>query len=197
MRTSRLLVAVLAVGFAAASTAAASASTGTKTKPQVRDAAGDWKVASQDILDATVTATAKQISGDLHLSAPPASGIRGDYDVIIYVGCTPYALHYTWNGGLSGSTATLDQYACSKGDIVANGIGNTQPTSSTPATATLTATGLRIVAAPTKTLHRGLRVFAAAETRLEPVVVLTGLNTNNPSYGGDIGSGNGYFTLGS
>jgi len=167
-------------------------------KPQVHDAAGDWKVASQDIVDATVTATAKQIRGDLHLSAPPAVGIPGKYDIGIYVGCTPYALHYTWNGGLPGSTATLDQYACPAGDPAKDTLGGLQPIASTPATATLTPTGLRIVAAPTKALHRGVRVSAFVETHLEPVIVVSaGLDFNKPSFGGDFAFGSGTFKLGS
>jgi hypothetical protein len=174
------------------------AATSHPIKPQVRDAAGDWKVASQDVLDATVTATAKQIRGDLHLSAPPAQGIPGKYDIGLYAGCTPYSLHFTWNGGLAGSTATLDRYACYTGDPVQDE-RNSQPIASTPATATITPTGLRIVAAPTAGLHRGVRVYAFAETWLTPVILGTpgSLDWNQPTYGGDIGFGNGAFRLGS
>jgi hypothetical protein len=196
---NRRLLAVLAAVAAAATCAPATAATGTTTvKPQVRDAAGDWKVASQDILDATVTATAKQIRGDLHLSAPLAQGIPGKYDIGMYVGCAPYSLHFTWNGGLPGSTATLDQYACSTGGTAPDEIDALRPIASTPATATLTPTGIRIVAAPTKALHRGVRVSAFVETWLAPVIVFSpGFDFNQPSYGGDVGVGDGMFRLGS
>lgn len=194
MRATRVVIAAAFVAITASHLTGASAA----MKPQVHDATGDWKVASQDIVDVTVTATAKQIRGDLHLSAPPAVGIPGKYDIGIYVGCTPYALHYTWNGGLPGSTATLDRYACISSDVVMAEINGAQPISSTPATVTVTATGLRIVAAPTAALHRGARVFAFAETRLTPVILGSpGLDWNKPSYGGDIGIGDGEFKLGS
>lgn len=198
----RRLIALLAVVAAAASPAfgmwAPAVAATHAVKPQVHDAAGDWKVASQDILDATVTATAKQIRGDLHLSAPLAQGVPGKYDIGLYLGCTPYSLHYTWNGGLPGSVATLDRYACMTGDVVKDGIDGQQPVSSTPAVVTLTATGLRIVATPTAALHRGVRVSAFAETWLTPVILGTpgSLNWNDPTYGGDIAVGSS-FRLGS
>lgn len=194
----RRTFALLAVVAAAATCAPAVAATSHPVKPQLHDAAGDWRVASQDVLDATVTATAKQIRADLHLSAPLATGIRGTYDVGIWVGCTLYALHYTWNGGLPGSAASLDLYPCSSGDAVKDTLGSLQPATSLPATATATSTGLRIVAAPTGALRRGARVSLLAETRLEPVVVVsTGLDLNNPSFGGDIAASDGTFRLGS
>jgi len=194
MRRTALLLAVVA---AAATGAPAVAATSHTVKPQVRDAAGDWKVANQDVLDATWTATAKQLRADLHLSAPPAAPMPALYDVVFVVGCTPYSLHLTWTGSMSSSKATLDRYACSTGDIVMDEITGGQPVESTPATATITATGLRIVAAPTAALHRGVRGYALAEARLSPIIVGTGLDTDNPSYGGDIGAGKGYFRLGS
>ncbi len=196
----RLLAPLLlpVVAAAAASAPAVAATSPSKIKPQVHDAAGDWKVASQDILDATITATAKQIRGDLHLSAPLAQGIPGKYDIGMYVGCAPYSLHFTWNGGLPGSTATLNQYACTTGDTANDELAALNPIASTPATATLTPTGIRIVAAPTKALHRGVRVSAFVETWLTPVIVFSpGIDFNQPSYGGDLGIGDGMFRLGS
>lgn len=194
----RLLALLTVVAAAAASAPAVAATSPSKIKPQVHDAAGDWKVASQDILDATITATAKQIRGDLHLSAPLAQDIPGKYDIGMYLGCVPYSLHFTWNGELGGSTATLDQYACTTGDPSKDELAELKPIASTPATATLTPTGLRIVAAPTKALHRGVRVAAFAETWLTPVILGSpGLDWNKPSYGGDIGVGDRMFRLGS
>lgn len=193
----RRLPVLLAVVAAAATSAPAIAATSpSKIKPQVHDAAGDWKVASQDVLDATVTATAKQVRGDLHLAAPPAQGIPGKYDIGLYVGCTPYSLHFTWNGGLPGSAATLDRYACNTGDVVQDEL-NGRPVASTPATATITPTGLRIVAAPTAALHRGVRVYAFVETWLTPVILGSpdSFDWNQPSYGGDIGMGRSVFRL--
>lgn len=200
---NRRVLAFIAVAAAAASSAPAfwapaAAATSHSVKPQVHDAAGDWKVASQDVLDATVTATATQIRGDLHLSAPPAAGIPGKYDIGLYAGCTPYSLHFTWNGGLAGSTATLDRYACTTGDPVQDEL-NSRPVESTPATATVTPTGLRIVAAPTAALHRGVRVYAFVETWLTPVILGSPgtLDFNQPTYGGDIAVGSGSsFRLG-
>ena len=193
-----LFAPVLLAAVAVAATPAVAATSPSKIKPQVHDAAGDWKVASQDILDATVTATSKQIRGDLHLAAPLAQGIPGKYDIGMYVGCTTYSLHLTWNGGLTGSTATLDQYACSTGDAAKDQIDGMKPIASTPATATLTPTGIRIVAAPTKALHRGVRMSAFVETWLTPVIVFSpGFDFNQPSYGGDVGVGSGVFRLGS
>jgi len=194
MRRTALLVAVVA---AAVTGAPAVAATSHSVKPQVHDAAGDWKVANQDVLDATWTATAKQLRADLHLSAPPAAPMPALYDIVFVTGCTPYSLHLTWTGSMSSSKATLDRYACSTGNVVTDDVNGAQPVESTPATATITSTGLRIVAAPTAALHRGVRGWAMAEARMGPVVFGLGLDTNNPSYGGDIGSGNGYFRLGS
>jgi hypothetical protein len=189
-----------AIGIAAAlvvSAAVLPASATTHvTKPQVRDAAGDWKVTSQDIIDATFTATTKQIRGDLHLGAPPATGVPALYDVVVIVGCTPYSLHFTWTGAPQGSAASLDRYACSTGDAIGDGVAGLRPVASTPATATLTSTGLRIVAAPTGALRRGAQAFAMAETRLTPVIVGSSLSWNDPSYGGDIAIGDNYFVLG-
>jgi len=198
MRRLLALLSLLAAVAATATCAPATAATSHVTKPQLHDAAGDWKVASQDVLDATVTATAKQIRGDLHLSAPPAQGVPGKYDIGMYVGCTPYSLHYTWNGGLPGSSATLDGYACLKGDTVSDELAGMRPLSSTPATVTLTATGLRIVASPTAELHRGVKVSLFVETWLTPVIVGTpgSLDWNDPTYGGDIAAGS-TFRLGS
>jgi hypothetical protein len=198
MRRFLALPALLAVVAAAATGAPATAATSHPPKPQLHDAAGDWKVPSQDILDATVTATAKEVRADLHLSAAPATGIPGIYDVAMYAGCTLYSLHFTWTGGLPGSKATLDQYACDTGDATTDELNGLQPVASTPATATVTSTGLRIVAAPTGGLHRGARVSLLAEARAEPVIVFSpGTNLDQPSYGGDIGIGNGAFRLGS
>ena len=195
----RRVLALLAVVAAAAPCAPAAAATSHATKPQLTDAANDWKVASQDILDATVTATAKEIRGVLHLSAPPAVGIPGRYDIGLYLGCTPYSLHYTWNGGVPGSSATLDRYGCMQGDAVKDGLNGMRPLESTPATVTLTSTGLRIVATPTSALHRGVKVSLFVETWLTPVILGTpdSLSWNDPSYGGDIAIGSGVFRLGS
>jgi hypothetical protein len=195
MRIFRALGIAAALSLAAAALPAAAASS-PRVKPQVHDASGDWKVASQDIVDATITATTKQIRGDLHLGAPPAAGIPGLYDIVVIVGCTPYSLHFTWTGAPQQSTASLDRYACSTGDPVADDIAGLRPVASTPATATLTSTGLRIVAAPTGALHRGAKAFAMVETRLTPAIVFTSLSWNDPSYGGDIGVGDDYFRLG-
>lgn len=194
MRRTALLLAVVA---AAATGAPAVAATSHSVKPQVHDAAGDWKVPSQDVLDATFTATAKQLRADLHLSAAPATGVPALYDAVLFVGCAAYSLHYTWTGSPTGSKATLDRYSCGTGNVAMDEITGGQPAESTPATATMTASGLRIVAAPTAALHRGVRAGAMAEVRLSPVILGTGLDTNNPSYGGDIAGGDGYFRLGS
>lgn len=195
MRVARAIgvAAALAAGVAVVPASAATH----VTKPQVRDAAGDWKVTSQDVIDATFTATTKQIRGDLHLGAPPAAGVPGLYDMVVIVGCTPYSLHFTWTGAPQGSAASVDRYACGTGDAIADDIAGLRPVASTPATATLTSTGLRIVAAPTGALRRGAQVFALAETRLTPVIVGSSLSWNDPSYGGDIAAGDNYFLLSS
>src|SRR5947199_9349297 len=103
----RLPALVLAAVAATATGAPAVAATGTTTKPQVHDAAGDWKVPSQDVLDATFTATKARIQADVHLAAPPATGIRTDYDAAVVVGCHLWSLHFTWLGGAPGASAAL------------------------------------------------------------------------------------------
>jgi hypothetical protein len=186
---------LMAAAVLAATTAPALATT-KAPRPQIHDVAGDWVVASQDILDGTITATAKQLRADVHLSAPPAIGVRTDYDVIMWVGCLPYSLHYTWNGGAAGSTATLDVYSCGSGDQAKDLPAGLKPTTSYPATATVTATGLRIAAAPLASLHRGVVVDAGATARVFEVIVGVGLSSTSPSFGGDI-AGGGEFALGS
>lgn len=194
MRRTAVLLAVVA---AAATCAPAVAATSHTVKPQVYDAAGDWKVAGQDVIDATFTATAKQLRADLHLAAAPATGVPGLYDAVLLVGCSAYSFHLTWTGAAGTSTATLDRYACGTGNAATDEIGGLRPVESTPATVTLTATGLRFVAAPTAALHRGVRVYALAETRVLPVILGSSLDWNDPSVGGDIGVGKNYFRLGS
>jgi hypothetical protein len=193
----RRVIAVLAALAAAATCAPAVAATSKpRIVPQVHDAAGDWKVASQDVLDATFTATKTQLQADVHLAAPPAVGIHSDYDAVMYVGCAMWSLHFTWMGGAPDSTAQLLQYACptSSGNPVIDALG-TGAVATYPATATVTATGIRIVAAPTKALHRGVKVWGFVETRLEPVVVIVGLDSDNPSIGGDLANDSKKFVL--
>jgi hypothetical protein len=193
----RRALALLAVVAAAATCAPAVAATSHTLKPQVHDAGGDWKIDSQDVLDATYTATANRVQVDIHLAAPPAVGVRTDYDAAMTIGCGVWSLHYSWLGGLPGAKATLDQYACPTGNIATDEVTGGKPIASFPATATVTATGLRIVAAPTKAVHRGVKIWGFVETRLEPILVGVGLDWNNPSVGGDMAAGAKQFALGS
>ena len=187
-----LLAAALAAAVAAATPALATGS----TKPQIHDAKGDWVVASQDIVAGTITATAKTIQADLQLAAPPATGVRTEYDVLLYVGCHAYALRYTWNGGLPGTTAGVDEYACATGNSATDLLSGNVPIATLPATATATATGIRITAAPTTVLHSGVKVEAAAVTRATPLIVFLGLDSSSASAGGDVAYASKAFVLG-
>jgi hypothetical protein len=191
----RRIITVMALLAACASAAPALA--GSKTAPQIRDARGDWAVASQDVIDGTVTATAKTVQGDLHLAALPATGVHTQYAVVLTVGCKTYVLHYDWNGGLPGSSAAMDEYSCPTSGLPEELLSDQQATATYPATATVTAAGVRISAAPTKFLRSGIKVAAAATTRLANVIVVTGTTGNSTSIGGDLAYGDKAFVLGS
>jgi len=193
MRRTAFLLAVVAAAVTGAPAVAATSHT---IKPQVHDVADDWRVASQDILDATYTATASKVQADIHLSSAPALGVRSDYDAAMTVGCHVWSLHYSWVGGLPGATASLDEYACTTGNAVDDELSGGKPIASYPATATVTASGIRIVAPSTKVLHRGVKVWAFAETHLEPVIVGVGLDWTSPSVGGDLAGSAKPFVLG-
>ena len=166
--------------------------------PQIHDVKGDWAVASQDIIDGTVTATAKTLQGDLHLAAPPATGVHTEYDIYLYVGCKTYVLRYDWNGGLPESSAGMDEYACPTTGVPDELLSDQQAITTYPATATATSSGIRITAAPTKLLRSGVKVAAAAATRLADVIVIMGgTNETAQSVGGDIAYASKVFTLGS
>jgi hypothetical protein len=193
MRRKIILAAFVATSICCSLPALAAGGT---TKPQIHDPKGDWAVASQDILDGTVTASATKIVADLHLAAPPASGVHSQYAVVISVGCKSYILHYEWNGGLPGSTAGLDAYACPTAGVPDELLSNAQATATYAASAAVTATGIRITAAPTKDLHSGVTVQASATTRLANVLVILGTGGTGDSLGGDIAYDAKTFVLG-
>lgn len=127
MRAVRRALPLLLAVVAAASPATAAPA------PQVTDPAGDWGVASQDVLWARLSSTgtkaAPVLRGELRLAAAPAPGTTSRYWLGFHVGCVAYRFTYVWSGAPQGSGATLEEYSYCAGTAapVRNPVDRTYP----------------------------------------------------------------------
>ena len=96
------------------------------------------------------------------------------------------------------SSAGMDEYACPTTGVPDELLSDQQALATYPATATATSSGIRITTAPTKLLRSGVKVAAAAATRLaDVIVILGGTNESAQTVGGDIAYVSKVFVLGS
>ena len=181
MRRSLVLIAALA---AAATAAPALATTSHAPKPQIHDGAGDWAVPSQDILDGTVTATAKTITAAVRLAAAPVPGVVTTYAVTFLVGCKAYAASYRWTGVPQTEAASVAEYACPDSSSSVPALA-TQPTATYPATASVTGNTFRFSFASLPGLHVKSKVYAAAYAETPPATV-SSTDPSKSDIGGDI-----------
>lgn len=182
----RRLVAVLAAVAAAATcapAAAATTSTSSAVHPQIRDAAGDWAVPSQDILDGTVTATAKTITVAVRLSSAPTPGLVTTYSVIFLVGCKSYVASVRWTGVAAADPASFDEYACETASSAP--VDVTPPTATHPATFSVTGNTIRFSFATLPGLRPKTKVYAAANACTAGWVGLDG-QPDKGVIGGDV-----------
>jgi hypothetical protein len=183
MRRSLVFIAAVA----AAATAAPALATPSRTpKPQIHDGAGDWAVPSQDILDGTVTATAKTITATVRLAAAPVPGAVTTYAVTFIVGCKAYSASYRWTGVPQTEAASVAEYACPSGGGSTPDVPATQPTATYPATASVSGATFRISFASLPGLHLKTKVYAAAFAETPPATVTSSTDPSKDDIGGDI-----------
>lgn len=181
----RRLLALLALAAAAATGAPAVAATSTTAKPQIHDGTGDWAVPSQDILDGTVSATAKTITATVRLAAAPVPGLATTYAVSFLVGCKSYVASYHWTGIPQTESASLAEYACPSPSASGPNLPP-QPTATYQATGSVSGTTYRISFATLSGLRPKTKVYAAAFAATPPVTLAATTDPSKDDIGGDL-----------
>ena len=146
---------------AAVTGAPAVAATSSTVRPQIHDSAGDWAVPSQDILDGTVTATAKTITAAVRLSSAPVPGLVTNYAVTFLVGCKSYVASIRWTGAAAADTASFDEYACKTASSTPAEVPP-PPTATHPATFSVAGNTITFSFATVPGLRPKTKVYAAA-----------------------------------